>query len=68
MSSSIQTLHDAIIAVVTTVGIAVAISIALALAGAFFERTTARDGRAAPELAPVQHATQTDDVRELVLR
>jgi MFS superfamily sulfate permease-like transporter len=68
VSISIQTLQDAIIAVITTVGIAVAISVAIALAGAFSERATARDRHAAREVAPVQHATQTDDARELVLR
>jgi hypothetical protein len=62
------TLNDAIIAVLTTVGIAVAISIAFALAGAFFKRTGTRDGHAVLEDVPAQHVTQTDDLRELVLR
>jgi MFS superfamily sulfate permease-like transporter len=61
-------LNDAIIAVLTTVGIAVAISIAFALAGAFFERSSVRANRAVRHAGPAQHVTQTDDVRELVLR
>jgi hypothetical protein len=62
------TLNDAIIAVLTTVGIAIAISIAFALAGAFFERTARRNGRTVLHAMPAQHVTQTDDARELVLR
>lgn len=62
------TLQDAIVALLITVGVAVAISIAFALAGAFFSRTTAREARSIRDAGPVQHPTQTDDVRELVLR
>jgi hypothetical protein len=61
-------LNDAIMAVLTTVGIAVAISIAFALAGALFKRAGTRDGHTVLEARPAQHATQTDDVHELVLR
>jgi hypothetical protein len=56
-----------IIALLTTVGIAVAISVAFVLAGALFKRTTGRTGTAIGAV-PAQHATQTDDARELVLR
>jgi hypothetical protein len=69
MSTSIQTLNDTIIALITTVGIAVALSLAFLAAGAFARRgrTHVRSAvRAAA--APAQHPTQTDDVRELVLR
>ena len=65
---TIGSLNDAIIAVLTTVGIAVAISIAFAFAGAFFERSAARASRAVRNAGPTQHVTQTDDARELVLR
>jgi hypothetical protein len=65
MSISIQSLNDTIIALITTVGIAVALSLAFVAAGAFAQR-----GRkhARPVAAPAQHATPTDEVRELVLR
>jgi len=68
MSISIQTLNDALIALITTVGIAVALSLAFIAAGAFARRgrTHARSAvRAAA--AAAQHSTHTDD-RELVLR
>jgi hypothetical protein len=61
-------LNDAILAVLITVGIAVAFSTALVLAGAFFERSTARSRHAMRAAAPAQQPTQTDDLRELVLR
>lgn len=69
MSISIQTLNDTLIALITTVGIAVALSLVLLAAGAVARRgrTHARPAvRAAA--APAQHPTQTDDTRELVLR
>jgi hypothetical protein len=62
-------LNDAIVAVLITVGIAVAISIALTLAGTLFARSARRGHRAVTGVAaPAQQPTQTDDVRELVLR
>ncbi len=69
--TSIQTLYDAIIAVVVTIGIAAAVSIAFVALGSFVARGKAQAqkiayARAVP--APAQHPTQTDDVRELVLR
>jgi hypothetical protein len=69
MTISFQTLHDAIVAVVATVGIAVALSIAFVAAGTFFERGQAQARKVVrASAAPAQHPTQTDDVRELVLR
>ena len=69
MTISMQTLQDAIIAVVTTVGVAVALSLAFVAAGAFVERGKARAQKVAHAVAaPAQHPTQTDDARELVLR
>jgi hypothetical protein len=66
---NMQTLNDAIIALLTTVGIAVALSLAFVAAGAFFERSRKQAGRVARTAhAPAQHPTQTDDARELVLR
>lgn len=69
--TSIQTLYDAIIAVAVTIGIAAAVSIAFVALGSFVARGKAQAqkiayARAVP--APAQHPTQTDDVRELVLR
>jgi hypothetical protein len=63
-----NSLNDAIIAVLTTVGVAVVITIALMLAGAFYERSTGRGRRAVRGAVPSQQPTQTDDARELVLR
>ncbi len=71
MTIDIQTLHDAIVAVVATVGIAVAISIVFVAVGAFVERGKAQARKAAHAhtvAAPAQHPTQTDNARELVLR
>jgi hypothetical protein len=71
MTISFQTLHDAIVAVLVTVGIALAVSIAFAAVGTFIERGKARARKVAhvhASAALAQHPTQTDDVRELVLR
>ena len=69
MTISMQTLTDTIVALITTVGIAVALSLAFVAAGAFFERSRKHGGRAPRAVhAPVPHPTQTDDARELVLR
>jgi hypothetical protein len=69
MSISIQTLHDTLIALTVTVGVAVALSIAFVAAAAFFERQKNRAGHAARPAAQMpQHPTQTDSPRELVLR
>jgi hypothetical protein len=69
MSISIQSLNDTIIALVTIVGIAAALSLAFVAAGAFFERGRKNHRRTTGQVsAPAQHPTQTDDVRELVLR
>ena len=69
MSINMQTLNDTIIALITTVGIAVALSLAFVAAGAFFQRSRKQASRTArPGHAPAQHPTQTDDTRELVLR
>jgi hypothetical protein len=69
MSITMQSLNDTIIALITTVGIAVALSLALVAAGAFFERSRKQSRQSARvRHTPVQHPTQTDDTRELVLR
>ncbi len=70
MTINMQTLHDAIVALVVTVGIAVALSIAFVAVGAFVERGKAQARKAAHRhvAAPAQHPTQTDNARELVLR
>jgi hypothetical protein len=69
MSVNMPTLQDALFAIVTTIGIALAVTIAIVAAGAFFERDRAHKAQvrlSGP--APAQHPTQTDDVRDLVLR
>jgi hypothetical protein len=73
MTSSIQTLHDTIVALITTAGIAVALSLAIVAAAAFVERGKARARARAVAGAPVpaiaaQHPTQADATREPVLR
>jgi hypothetical protein len=69
MTINMQTVTDAIVALITTVGIAVALSLALVAAGASFERSRKRASRAVRATsAPAQHPTQTDHARELVLR
>jgi len=69
MTINMQALNDTIVALLTTVGIAVAVSLAFIAAGAFFERSRKHAGRAISAVhGPAQHPTQTDDVRELVLR
>jgi hypothetical protein len=67
--TSIQTLQDVLIAILTTVGIAVAVSIAFIAAGAFFERDKVRLAKAPrPGGGPAQDPARADDARELVLR
>lgn len=69
MTISIQTLHDVLIAIVTTVGIAVALSIAFAAAGALYQRDKARVARAPRPGGGLAHdRTHNDEARELVLR
>jgi hypothetical protein len=71
MTINMPALHDALVAIITTVGIAVAVSLALVAIGAFVQRSKARAGtlaRSHSVAAPAQHPTQTDDARELVLR
>jgi len=69
MSISIQTLNDTIIALITTVGIAVALSLAFVAAGGLAQRRRTHIRSAVRAVAaPAQHPTQTDEARELVLR
>jgi len=71
MTINMPALHDALVAIITTVGIAVAVSLALIAVGAFVERGKARAGtlaRSHSAVTPAQHPTQTDDARELALR
>jgi hypothetical protein len=70
MAISYPAVHDTLVAILVTVGIAVALSIAFAAAGVFFERSKAQAAkltRSHANVPPVQHPTQSDD-RELVLR
>ncbi len=69
MTISIHTIQGVLVAIATTVGIAVAVSIALMAAGAIFERDqahVAKPGR--PAAVPAQHPALTDEAREPVLR
>jgi hypothetical protein len=69
MTINMQVLSDAIVALITTVGVAAALSLAFVAASAFFERSRKQRGHAVrPVHGPAQHPTQTDDTRELVLR
>lgn len=66
---TIQTLNDSLLAIAVTVGISVALAIVMVVAGRFYERSKAQAGQAVRAIAvPAQHPTQTDDVRDLVLR
>ncbi len=67
MSFDIQSLNDAIIAVLVTAGLAVAVTISLVLAGLFSRRGPALAERVGLA-GPPQRPTQTDDARTLVLR
>jgi len=70
MISNFQTVQDALYALITVVGIAVVFSLAIIGAAALTERSKARNARARHTVAPTiaQQPTQTDDIRELVLR
>lgn len=68
MAIDIQTLNDAIIAVITTVGIAVAVSIAIVVAATLTARGKLRSVRAAhPAIRPADvntsHDTRTPALR-----
>jgi hypothetical protein len=71
MTITMPALHDTLVAIIATVGIAVAVSLAFIAIGAFVERGKTRAGRLTRShstVAPAQHPTQTDNTRELVLR
>lgn len=68
MSFDIQSLNDAIIAVLVTAGLAIAVTISLVLAGLFSRRGPALAKRVAVQAGPPQRPTQTEDARTLVLR
>lgn len=65
--SSIQTLHDALIALTVTVGIAVALAIMIIAVAAFIEHGK-NWHHAAHDSGPAQHAPHSEDVRHLILR
>ncbi len=66
MTISIQTLHDTLIALVVTVGVAVALSLVFVAVSAFVERGRTRVSHSFHATVPAQHATPADDARELV--
>lgn len=65
-----QGLGDVLVAIVTTVGIAVAVSLAFVAAGAVFERGQERTAKAGRRrgATPAQYPTQPDEAGELLLR
>jgi hypothetical protein len=66
---SMQSLRDVLVAIVTTVGIAVAVSIAFVAAGAVFERGQARTPKVRSQGAvPTGHPMPSDEAGELLLR
>lgn len=68
MSISIQTLHDTLIALAATVGVAVALSLVMIAVGAFVERGKNRLHPARHEPRPAEHVVPGDNSRELILR
>jgi hypothetical protein len=72
MIINFQAVQDTLIALVSVVGIALVFAIAIVGASALVQRDKARHARTGtpvPVTAGIaQHATQTDDARELVLR
>jgi hypothetical protein len=69
MTISTHTLLDIVVAIVTTVGIAVAVSLALMAAGTMYQRAQARSARLrAGGAGPAAQPTQLDAGRDLVLR
>ncbi|MBO0824520.1 MAG: hypothetical protein J2P27_11805 [Actinobacteria bacterium] len=65
MAIDSQTLNDAIIALLVTVGVAVALSLALTAAAVIHQRDKARASQGASQ--PTRRE-QADDSRELILR
>jgi hypothetical protein len=69
MTTNIQTLYDALIALAVTAGIAVSLSIAMMAAAAIQQRGRAQAARAArPTADMAKNVSQTDDGRPLILR
>jgi hypothetical protein len=70
MSIDFQTLQDSLYALATVVGIAVVFALAIIGAAGLSRRDQGRNGRrGTPATATIaQQPTQTDDMRELVLR
>jgi hypothetical protein len=69
MITSFQTVQDSLIALGIAVGLAIVFAIGIVVAAALSERDKARNARnATPAPVMAQHLTETDDVRELVLR
>jgi hypothetical protein len=68
MTISMQTLNDALIAIVVTVGIAVFLSIVMIAAGGLFEHSKNGQRPSTPAAGPAQHVTHDDDSRQLILR
>jgi hypothetical protein len=70
MIISFQTVQDTLYALITVVGIAVVFALALVAVAGLDQRSRTRNTRVGTPAAPkiAQHATQTDDARQLALR
>jgi hypothetical protein len=68
MTISMQTVNDALFALLVTVGIAVFLSIVMIAVGGLFEHNKNLRRVSAHRPGPAQHVTQDDDSRELILR
>lgn len=66
--SSIQTLHDTLIALVVTVGVAVFLSIVMIAIGGLFQHRKNRHQASPHPASPAQHVTHDEDSRQLILR
>ncbi len=70
MITNFQTVQDTLYALITVVGIAVVFALALIAAAGLTQHSRTRKTQVGTPAAPkiAQHATQTDDARQLVLR
>jgi hypothetical protein len=68
MTISMQTLNDALIAILVTVGIAVFLSIVIIAVGGLFEHNKNLRQTSIHRPGLAQHVTPSEDSRELILR
>jgi hypothetical protein len=65
---TISTLHDTVVALLATVGVAVFLSIVMIAVGGLCQHDKNRQQASTHSSGPARHVTQDDDPRELVLR